>query len=111
MSLSDAPLVSPSAGTLINVGMSVWGLDWVPVEKVEGRQYVMVGGSSLAPPVPPHVMGVREHDRPGALQLWSVDISSMEPRHELTIYHPWGSTWSLRFFPGFIDEVESCLIF
>ncbi|CAG8660318.1 8675_t:CDS:10 [Acaulospora morrowiae] len=106
--------VTEKVGYILNVGISVWALEWVPRVSSENDQYLAIAG---------YKSNVNEHhpigrkqksDMSNSIQLWKTDCriddfstgGYAEPRLDMIICHDYGCVFDMQWCPYGANDDE-----
>ncbi|CAG8493738.1 15968_t:CDS:10 [Funneliformis mosseae] len=102
-------------GHILNVGGSVWAMDWCPNVSSEREQYLAIGGYKSTIDEH-HTIGQRQRDNlNNSIQIWKIDcgldISVAESPHlEMVLCHDFGCAFDLQWCPyGAYDKLEDAI--
>ncbi|GBC06971.1 hypothetical protein RclHR1_07170012 [Rhizophagus clarus] len=99
-------------GHILNVGKSVWAMDWCPNVSSEREQYLAIGGYKSTTDEH-HTIGQRQtEDMNNSIQIWKIDCSlnisdAKSPHLDMVLCHDFGCVFDLQWCPyGAHDKFE-----
>lgn len=89
---------------LINPGISVWALDWVPSNEGD-MQYLAISGYMNKKER--HREGERqEEDVEGVIQIWGLNQKNFETKLVMALNHTFGCVFDMKWCPNAVMDVK-----